>query len=161
MCATDDTLADDAHRPAFLGTFTGLPVTGGSATTFGCRLYMSSSTVLRWAVGRGTSTSDDLETSAQLTVTPSSYKMYLALCPPGSAENSLKNVTDGGSHTAIPSLARFPTINRLRYGSSFATQAGTCRIAAVVSASKLWDAEEQTKMTDWLREMMFGRGLTV
>lgn len=162
VAASDATMADNANRPQFFGTATGIPTTGGVTTTFGTRLYVSAAGAVRYAAGRGTSTSDDVQGDAAVVVSDhTAYVLFLALTPGGTGDNTIKNLSTGTTASSAVNLPRFYTINRMRYGSGYATQEGTCHIHSVISSSKLWDTDEQARATDFMRELAAGYSITV
>ncbi|AKO96838.1 hypothetical protein MALG_01662 [Marinovum algicola DG 898] len=138
VASTVDSLADDANRPMFFGTWTGTPRGEATAsTTFG--LYSritsaSSPNVVRMGAGRGTSVADDVNGDCALLANdvsaPHIYSMTFSEAGPNAAEDHTEGVTASDDSTA----PRFPTDQMVRIGSGYAQYTGICDLSII----RLW-----------------------
>ncbi|MCV9965446.1 hypothetical protein OIU34_26565 [Pararhizobium sp. BT-229] len=164
VCATSDTLADDAHRPAFFGTSTGLPANQNiNSTTFGVQFRITSAGAVRLNVGHGADVATDLQSSIAITVVNhAAYELFLLEWPGDAGLDKITSITSGATATwAGPAQARFPTRNRFRIGSSFVTNQGENDQMLIRGWRRaLTQIEKDDEVAD-IKDYCLGRGVTI
>lgn len=159
VCSTPETVT----LPAFFGTSTGLPALQNTATTtFGYQVRITTFGVVRLNVGYGTSVSDDVQSSIGVNVSDhSAMALYVCEVPGDGGLSKITSITTGLSATDGAQAARFPTVNRLRVGSSFVTNTGRTDQMLFRGWSR---ALTQTEIDDEVADIQaycLGRGVTV
>ncbi|WP_371398919.1 hypothetical protein [Marinovum algicola] len=165
VASTVDSLADDANRPMFFGTWTGTPRDEATAsTTFG--LYsritsVSSPNAVRMGAGRGTSVVDDVNGDCALLANDASaphiYTMTFSEAGPNAAEDHTEGVTASDDSTE----PRFPTDQMMRIGSGYAQYTGTCDLTIFRLWERVLSAAEITAEVTHARNFMTRLGVAV
>ncbi|MDK8871481.1 hypothetical protein [Paracoccus sp. SSJ] len=160
VCRTFDTLADDAHRPAFFGTYTGPPVKQDTSTvTAGTRLYISAAGQVNYGAGRGTTVDDDEPSIAGVSAGGvENYRLYLCQA---AAQNRITNVTTGATFLNSVTKPRFPARRRYRLGSAYVTNGGECDVLLWAKFSAVLTSDENAAMVDDIRRYCTDLGVTV
>ena len=160
VCRTFDTMADNATRPQFFGTFTGPPAKQDTTTTtFGSRLYVSAAGAVRYAAGRGNTVDDDVQGDAAVVV-PDHQQYQLIVCQTDPI-NRITNATTGTTASNPSELPRFPARRRYRLGSGYLTQEGECDVLLWAKFNSDSTADEIAAMVADMRRYCAELGVTV
>lgn len=161
---TQDTLADNATRPMFYGTFRSLPADGTTAdTTFGISLFAASATQYSAGAGRGNSLADHTSGPATLTVAPGSWALMIHRTGVGASEDTIvRNETAGTqAQNASSALPRYPSLGLLRIGSGYTQFAGHADMAFFQAHSVALTTDEIATVVADVRTHMARRGVTI
>lgn len=159
VCSTPETVT----LPAFFGTSTGLPALQDTATTtFGYQMRITTFGAMRLNVGYGTSISDDVQSSIAATVSNhATMALFVCEVPGDGGLSKITDITTGATATDGAQAARFPTVNRLRIGSSFVTNTGrTDQMLFRGWSRALTPTEIEDEIAD-IQAYCLGRGVTV
>lgn len=146
--------------PDYISTAFGIPTLEDTSTnTWGSRFRAGSGSLLTWGAGRGTSTSDDVDASANITGVLDEYAIYILQT---GAQNKISSDTGGTTATSAVTAPRFPTRNQFRIGSGFTNGGGAESDFALVRgwSVDLTTDEISAEVAD-VRTYMAGLGVTV
>lgn len=153
VAATDATLADDANKPCFFGTWTAPPADDpGGSDTFGVHSRITTSGALRMGAGRGTSTSDDVNGDAAVTVADHTALAIYTMTAQSGVVTSMTDHTNGNTAVDDSTANRLLTAATYRVGSGYKQYGGTCRLGQL----RIWGAvksdaaiAEEVRFTRW------------
>ena len=137
VASTADTLADDARKPGFFGTWTGTPRDEATAAaTYGlyARITANGGGATRFGAGRGTAVSNHSYGDAVVTTANHAAPALYTFTVPEAAVSTMTDHTQGLTASSASTALRFPTDRFVRIGSSYAQYLGHCDI----SIFRLW-----------------------
>lgn len=159
---TADTLAADANRPMFYGTFQSPAAADPTGNTFGVSLYGTSATLYTAGAGRGTTNANDTSGGKTIAVTPTTWALMVQEIGVGAnAETRTTNQTTGVTGITTLALPRYPSAGRFRIGSGYEQFSGHGDVALWQAHSVLLDASEIATVVADIRAHMARRAITV
>lgn len=156
-----DTMADDAHKAMFLGTFRNDAAAGGGET-FGVSMYTNNPTSLIGAASKGNTVDNDTASGAGLSNHDfSKFALVVQEVSAGTAPTRITNATTGVTVIGNSTLPRFPSVGLMRIGSGYHQFAGTGEIAFAALYSESLTATEIAAVVADIRRYMETRGIVV
>lgn len=154
-----DSLANDATRPMFCGTFRSLAVSSSTRLSFGTSLYVAGPGNVTGAAARA---NGDNFTSGGASITNaavSDWSMYVLTV--GASQTVVRDVTRGSSVTSTSTQARDVSAGTHRIGSGYLQYAGEADMAYYGRYSRLLSALEIDATIANVRRYLSGRGISV
>jgi hypothetical protein len=140
VARTSDTLADDAHRPHFIGNYRGPAQANPALLSAGVGLQVSSATQTSIYVGRSADGTTLSNQNLAMTLVPTTWHMLV--CRAGSNRAGVWSLTSNVRNDTTGNSPRFMNTGLHKIGSAADRYLGSSDMAvAVISSAYLTDAE--------------------